>query len=139
MMSGGHVDPAKCLRDLPNAFIVRCYDHFREGARLLAALDNMLNERFARDQCQRFARKPGGSVTGRDDAENFHWPCSIPCLGPGSKAAKQLMRVRNCRPLQPVREKAAEDYPHSKTFGYTFGLRPRLRCGVRAVLCRFSS
>jgi hypothetical protein len=38
----------------------------------LAALDDVLEERFAGDQRQRFAGKPGRTIAGRDDAEDFH-------------------------------------------------------------------
>jgi hypothetical protein len=72
MVGRGHLGAAKVLGDLPNARIVGGDDYLRERSGLLAALDDMLDERLARDESQRFPGETGGSITGWDDAKHFH-------------------------------------------------------------------
>ena len=49
--------PGKTLRHFPNPGVVRGHDHLGEDLGLLATLDDMLDERLARDQGQGLAGK----------------------------------------------------------------------------------
>jgi putative protease len=55
-----------------DAFVVRGHDDFAEGSRLRTTLDDMLQERLARDGMERFARKARAAVAGGNHADQFH-------------------------------------------------------------------
>ena len=69
---GGHLDAAEFPRDLGDARVVGGDDNLCEGARALAALDDVLDEGLARDEVERLARKPARSEACGDDAKDAH-------------------------------------------------------------------
>ena len=85
MIGTGHLDAAEILRDFPDARVVRRHDGFRKRFCLLALLENVLEEWFARDERERLAGKPGGSKARGNDANDFHAPyLAIACRAEAS-------------------------------------------------------
>src|SRR5258708_855656 len=85
MIGRGHLDPAKLPGHLSDARVVGGDDDFAQRPRLLALLDDPLDERPAGNERERFAREARGSVTGRDDAEDDH-----------------LIRCAQIKPVRPI-------------------------------------
>ena len=72
MIVPGHDDAAETLGCRSDAKVVCGHDDLSQRPGLLATLDYMLNERFARDQMQGFAWEPCGRKAGRDDTNDSH-------------------------------------------------------------------
>ena len=72
MIGGGHFRAAKGLGHFPNSGVVGGHNHFAERLGLLAAFDDVLDERLAGDQGQRLAGKTGRAVTRGNDADDVH-------------------------------------------------------------------
>ena len=74
MVGPGHLDPAELGRHFGDPHVVRRHDDIRQRSRRTAPLHDMLHERLASDEVQRFAGEPGGSEAGGDDADDLHAP-----------------------------------------------------------------
>ena len=72
MPVGSHLYAGKLLRHLRDALVIRGDDDFAEGFGQPTSLDNMLKQRLARYEMQRFAGKTRRGITSRDDAEDSH-------------------------------------------------------------------
>jgi hypothetical protein len=58
MIRSRHFRVTKILCHFPDPFVVRCHDDFAQRPGFLALLDDVLNQRLARDERKRFAGKP---------------------------------------------------------------------------------
>ena len=74
MIGPGHFHPAEGTSGLTDSVIISRDDDLFQNPRGGAALNHVLDERFAGDESQRFPRKPGGSKAGRNDANHIHGP-----------------------------------------------------------------
>ncbi len=72
MVGRGHLRPAEALRHLPNPGIVGSHDHLRQRLGLLAALDDVPDQRLAGNQRQRLPGEPRRTVARGDNADHFH-------------------------------------------------------------------
>src|SRR6267378_13028 len=72
MIGSSHLDPAKLLRNLPDASVIRCNNDLRQHLRFLTSLDNALDKRFAGNQCQRLPGETRRTIPSWDDPDSFH-------------------------------------------------------------------
>src|SRR5476649_2643606 len=72
MFRSRHLHAAEILRHFPDACVVRGHDDFAQLLRSLALLDDVLDERLARDERERLAGKPRRSKPRGNDANDFH-------------------------------------------------------------------
>ena len=74
MFRAGHFHAAEILRHLPDARVIRGHDDFAQRFRLLALLDDVLDERLAGDEREGFAGEPRRGIARGNDADDFHGP-----------------------------------------------------------------